>query len=210
MNTFSDNKKKLMPWEVIGGPLGWLEERGLESDISTPVSQAATGLWEAVSGLVTENIIAAESKDKSNGKLSSNGSIEFNKKQAEETKKHEEVDRKKLFFQALKEDADRAHKAKGGMLFEEEVNDIITNLPTDQKNRLLHYQASYRDRSIYQRAELRKKLIEEQNKQKEQKKQETIKSPAKQANALDTAFEGGSGKSGTGSANFSSTGGGAG
>lgn len=209
MFTFSNNNdsKTVNPSKILGA-MGWFDETDFERGVTT-IAQTATGfLTDAIS--IIPDVIGTESKDKTNGKLPSNGSIEFNKKQEEDSKKREEVDRKKIFFQALKEDADRAQKAKEKLLFEEEVNDIITNLPTDQKNRLLHYQASYRDRSIYQRAELRKKLIEEQNKQKEQKKQETIKSPAKQANAMDTAFEGGSGKSGTGSANFSSTGGGAG
>ncbi|MBI2330199.1 hypothetical protein HYU94_02330, partial [Candidatus Daviesbacteria bacterium] len=79
------------------------------------------------------------------------------------------------FFQALKEDVDRARRAKDKLLFEEEINDIATNLPTEQKNQLLGYQAGYRDRSTYQRAELRKKLIEERK--KAEKKQKEAEAP---------------------------------
>lgn len=130
------------------------------------------------------------------GKFPSTGSIEFQKQKTE-------TDRKKAFFQALKEDMERAQKAKDKLFFEEEINDIVTNLPTEQKNRLLHYQASYKDRSIYQRAALRKKLIEEQKKSEKQEKAASIPSPAKQAHALETAFEGGSGGQGSGTANLS-------
>lgn len=139
------------------------------------------------------------------GKFSS-GSINFKENQVQveqQLKERAKVDRKKAFFQALKENMERAQKAKDKLLFEEEINDIVTNLPTEQKNRLLHYQASYKDRSIYQRAALRKKLIEEQKKSEKQEKAASIPSPAKQPSALEGAFEGRSGGQGSGTANLS-------
>src|SRR3989338_3109474 len=86
---------------------------------------------------------------------------------------------------------------------QEEINDIVTNLPTEQKNQLLHYQASYRDRSVYQRSELRKKLIEQKKNAEKQEKAASIPSPAKQPSAMEGAFEGRSGTQGSGSANLS-------
>jgi len=68
---------------------------------------------------------------------------------------------------------------------------------------LLHYQASYKDKSVYQRAELRKKLIEQQEKSEKQEKATSIPTPAKQPSALEGAFEGRSGSQGGGSANLS-------
>ncbi len=130
------------------------------------------------------------------GKFSSTGTIEFKKKEKVEIK------RKEIFFRTVKEDTDKVQMEKD-KVFEEEMNDIISNLPTEQKNRLLHYQASYRDRSVYQRAELRKKLVEEQQKAKNQEKAASIPNPAKKSHALETAFEGGSGTQGSGTANLS-------
>lgn len=141
-------------------------------------------------------VTSAVTQTAENGEFPSTGSIEFQKQKAETV-------RKKAFFQSLKEDMERAQKAKDKLLFEEEINDIVTNLPTEQKNRLLHYQASYRDRSIYQRAELRKKLIEEQKRSEKQEKAASIPSPAKQPSALEGAFEGRSGSQGSGTANLS-------
>lgn len=126
-------------------------------------------------------------------KFPSKGSIEFNAKQAE-------TNRKKAFYQAIKEDQERAQKAKDKLL-EEEIGDILKDLST--KNRLLLYQAGYQDRSIYQRAELRKKLIEEQKKSEKEEKAASIPSPAKQPSALEGAFEGRSGTQGGGTANLS-------
>jgi len=145
----------------------------------------------------------------SNGKLAIGGKTElngFNKNQAELEKKIKEkaeADRKRRFNQALKEDYERTQRAKDRIWLEEEINDITTNISTEEKNKLLHYQASYKDRSIYQRAELRRKIIEERRKAEKKQKEATIPSPAKQASALQTAFEGGSGTQGSGTANLS-------
>jgi len=161
---------------ILGGALGWLEEGDYEKE---------TSLVSAI-------------------KFSS-GSIEFKKNQAkeEQVQKQEKIDRRKAFFQSLKEDMERAEKARDRLLFEEEINDIITNLPTEQKNRLLHYQASYKDKSIYQRAALRRKLMEDQKQAENKEKAASIPSPAKKSHAMETAFEGGSGAQGSGTANLS-------
>lgn len=215
MDTFGDSKSKTNTPGIFGR-MGFFED-DFEKGITAPVSaatQAVGGFIEDIFSL-GQDIVWAEPKKETNGtdKLPSNGSIEFNKIQAQNKKiedQRKETDRKKAFYQTLKEDQQRVQRSKEDVLSEEEINDIVSNLPTEQKNQLLHYQANYRDKSIYQRAELRKKMIEEQKNAQEQKKDAAIPSPAKQINAMDAAFEGGSGKSGSGSANFSSTGGGAG
>lgn len=185
-------------------------ESSIRSSATSVVTQTATGILEAVLDL-GQTVTGMEDKteSKANAKFPTTGSIEFNKQQAqiEQLQKQqagkEKADQKRVFFQALKEDQERAQKAKEKLLFEEEINDIVTNLPTEQKNELLHYQASYKDRSIYQRAELRKKLIEQRRKAEKQQKQSSIPSPAKQPSAIEGAFEGRSGTQGGGSANLS-------
>lgn len=174
---------------ILGGIPG-LFETDFEKE-TTVVAESVKGLYEMVFS-------------KEETKFPKTGSIEFKQKQShEEEKQKVKAERVRAFFQSLKEDMDRAQKAKDKLLFEEEINDIITNLPTEQKNKLLHYQASYKDRSIYQRAALRKKLIEEQKKAQDKQKKASVPSPAKQPSALETAFEGGSGKQGGGSSNLS-------
>lgn len=191
MNSFSSTKSKTNL--NILGRIGFFEEDNeRESSILSTVTQTTT---EAISDLIQMAKAEPEKKPDENGKFSMNDSIEdFQKQKAK-------ADR--IFYQALKEDQDRAQKAKYKLLFEEEINDIVTNLPTEQKNRLLHYQASYKDRSIYQRAELRKKIIEEQRKTDNREKQASIPSPAKKPHAMEVAFEGGSGTQGSGTANLS-------
>lgn len=183
------------------------EKESNESSVVSAVAKGAGGIMEAFVSL-GQDISGIEPKKESNDakKFSLDGSIEFNKAKAQfeqEQKQKEVINKKKVFFQALKEDTERAQRAKDKLLFEEEINDIATNLPTDQKNELLHYQASYKDRSIYQRAELRKKLIEIRNKSEEKEKKSSVPSPAKQPSAMEGAFEGRSGTQGGGSANLS-------
>lgn len=219
MNSFGFSHKKsfINPSNILGGIPGLFEDGfEKESSIMSAVTQApsealktvTTGVFEAAADLF-QDITGSESKAESSGKFSLNGSIDnFNQKQVqaemqEQQKQQEESNRQKAFFQALKEDQQRAQMAKDKLLLEEEINDIATNLPTEQKNDLLHYQASYRDRSIYQRAELRRKLIEQRQKAEKQQKQATIASPAKQPSAIEGAFEGRSGSQGGGSANLS-------
>lgn len=187
------------------GRMGFYDELGFEKETFT-AANVANEVGEVFKDIfaLKADIAGVEDKEQSAG-FPSSGTIEFNKKQAEiDQKQKKETERKKAFFQALKEDQERARRAKDMLFLEEEINDIAANLPIDQKNELLHYQASYRDRSIYQRAELRKKLIEQRKKQENKEKQAAIPSPAKQANAIETQFEGGSGKYGGGSANLSS------
>lgn len=176
------------PRQVLGGIIGGFEESSFE--------------MESFLSSVT-------AEPEQNGKLAIGGKTElngFNKREAElerQLKQKEEADRKRRFYQSLKEDYDRSQRAKDKLLFEEELDDTVTNMSTDEKNRLLHYQASYKDRSIYQIAALRKKIIEEKRKAEKQQKAAAIPSPAKQASALETAFEGASGKQGSGTANLS-------
>lgn len=206
MNALSSTKSRLDPRSILGGILGGFDETDFEREttVASAVSQGVNGVFEAVLNL-SQDITGLDTKTEANGteKFPSTGTIEFQKHIETQQKQKAETDRKKVFFQALKEDQERAQRAKDKLLFEEEINDIATNLPTEQKNRLLHYQASYRDRSVYQRAELRKKLIEERTKTEEQQKQASIPSPAKQPSALEGAFEGRSGSQGGGTANLS-------
>lgn len=199
MNTLS-SIKAINPRNILGAIPGMFEDDDFEKEAT--LSRAATGVFEAVVSL-GQDVTGVESKNETNGngKFPTTGSIEFNAEAAQKQKA--EAERKKAFFQALKEDQERARAEKERLLFEEEVNDIITNLPTEQKNQLLHYQLSYRDRSIYQRAELRRKLIEQRKKNEEQQKQASIPTPAKQPSAMEGIFEGRSGTQGGGTANLS-------
>lgn len=198
MDTFSNTRSKINPRNILGGILGTFEDDFERETLS--MSSVTKGAGEVVEAIFSlgQDITGVESQIESNGseKFPSKGSIEFNKNNAEK-------ERKKAFFQALKEDQDRAQRSKEKLLFEEEINDIVTNLPTEQKNQLLHYQLSYRDRSIYQRAELRKKLIEQRKQAEKQQKQTAIPSPAKQPSAMEGIFEGRSGSQGGGTANLS-------
>lgn len=208
MNTLDNTKSNhINPKNILGGIPGLFDDGNFEREtpIISQVTQSMGGIFEAIFSL-GQDITGVESKSESNGagKFPSKGSIEFNRTNNEQfLKQQAEIERKKAFYQAIKKDQERAQRAKDKLLFEEELNDIVTNLPTEQKNRLLHYQANYRDRSIYQRAELRKKLIEERRKTENQQKEISIPSPAKQPSALEGAFEGRSGTQGGGTANLS-------
>ena len=218
MNTFSATKSRISPKSILGG-MGFFNEDDFEKETSL-FSAVTSVVTEAVSDVVEsvvdlgKDVKGTESKIESNGsgKFSIDGSIEFKnqaqqleqyqKKLEESQKEQKETSRQKTFFQSLKENQERVQIEKD-KVFEEEINDIITNLPTEQKNRLLHYQASYKDRGIYQRAELRRKIIEERNKAEKQEKAASIPSPAKQPSAMEGAFEGRMGTQGGGKANLS-------
>lgn len=209
MNTFGKTKSTINPRGILGGIMGSFEEDyEKETSAASAVSSVASGFFESILSL-GKDIAGVEEKTESNNanKFPSKGSIEFNqavkKEVDEQQKKKADIDRKQAFFQALKEEQSRAGRATDKLLFEEEINDIATNLPTEEKNRLLHYQASYKDRSIYQRAELRRKIIEQQKQAEEKQKEASLPSPAKQPSAMEGAFEGRSGTQGGGSANLS-------
>lgn len=208
-SSFSSNK--IRPNQQVGGGFGFFDEIGFEMETPSLASVA-----KGLSGLVGDIFSigsdlteggSSESKSDSN-KLSIGGQteIDFNKRQTEaeaKLKQRDETDKKKAFYQAMEQDRLRAQQAKDKILIEEEINDISANLSTEEKNKLLHYQASYKDKSVYQRAELRRKIIEQRRKAEKQEKATSIPSPAKQASALQTAFEGGSGSQGGGQANLS-------
>lgn len=198
MNTFLSTKSKsYTPPSRIPGAVGWFEEMGFEIETppATTVVKGVGGVIEDVFSLVGD-IVGTENKTTAEPQKFSQGSIEnFNKK--------EKADKKKIFFQSLKEDQQRAQQAKEKLLFEEEIDDFVTNLPTEQKNELLHYQASYRDRSIYQRAQLRIELIKQRKQADKQNKEASMAETKPKAYAMQTAFEGGSGSQGSGTANLS-------
>lgn len=201
MNTLTDTKSKINPMSILGGIPGLFEEGDFERekreiDVTSVVKEAGSLVFEDILGVGQET-----------DRLAIGGKTELNFKENQakfekQEKDRKEAARKKTFYQALKDEQLSGQRAKDRMWFEEEMNDITANLPTEEKNRLLHYQASYKDRSIYQRAALRKKLIEEGRKAEKKSKEPAIPSPAKQASALDTQFEGGAGAVGGGQANL--------
>ena len=212
MNPFlsvKSNEEKVKPSQALGGMFGGFDEIGFE--VETPsVSNIAQGVGSIFQDIFSlgEDIVGVkqETSSKETKKFPPQGSIEFNKAQAkasEDLKKREEVDANRIFFQGLKDDTQRAEQAKNRMLFEEEISDISTNMPTDEKNKLLHYQSSYKDRSIYQKAELRRKIIEERKSADKQQKQASMAQTNPKASAMNAAMEGGAGSQGGGQANLS-------
>ena len=211
MNPFLSAKSdedKVKPSQVLGGILGGFDEIGFEMDTpsASSVVKGVSSVFEDIFSL-GQDITGIEAKPSQEAqKFPSQGTIEFNQAKAkaeEDQKKKEVVENKRVFYQGLKDDTQRAEQAKNRMLFEEEINDIVTNLPTEQKNELLHYQASYKDRSIYQKAELRKKLIEQKKMADKQQKQASMAQTSPKASAMNAAMEGGSGTQGGGQANLS-------
>lgn len=211
MNPFLSTKsddQKVKPSQVLGGILGGFDEIGFEMETpsTSTLAKGVSSIFEDIFSLGAD-IAGVEDKSKTETqKFPPQGTIEFNKAIADaqkEQQKKETVQAQKIFFQALKEDTQRAKDAKDKLLFEEEMSDIITNLPTEQKNELLHYQASYKDRSIYQRAELRKKIIEQRKQADKKQKEASIAQTAPKATAMNAAFEGGSGTQGSGQGNLS-------
>lgn len=207
-STITKSEEKTNPRNILGGILGGFDEIGFESEqpIVSNIAQGISGVFQDILSLGQE-VSGVENKPTTETqKFPSQGSIEFTRAQEkaeDDKKKQKEVETKKIFYQALKDDQQRAENAKNRMLFEEEINEIATNMPTDQKNELLHYQASYKDRSIYQRAELRKKLIEQRKQADKQQKQASMAQTSPKASAMNAAMEGGSGSQGGGQANLS-------
>lgn len=200
MNPFLSTKSddnKIKPSQIFGGfdEIGFEMEAPSTSSIVQGVSGVIKDIFSLGQDIVGEKTEVPEQRLDPD-KFPSSGSIEFKKK--------EEVEAKKIFYQALKDDTQRAEQAKNRILFEEEINDVMVNLPTEQKNELLHYQASYKNnRSIYQRAELRKKLIEQSKEADKKQKEVSIAQTAPKATAMNAAFEGGSGTQGSGQGNLS-------
>ncbi len=206
MNPFlsaKSNDEKIKLSQVFGR----FDEIGFEMEAPSvsSVAKGVSSVFEDIFSLVSEDIAGGKTEvpEQDPAKFPSTGTIEFTKKIQTDQKQKETAAAQRIFFQALKEDTQRANEAKNRLLFEEELNDIATNLPTEEKNRLLHYQASYKDRSIYQRAELRKKIIEEQKRSEKKEKEVSIAQTQTKATAMQTAFEGGSGTQGSGQSNLS-------
>lgn len=210
----SKSQNKIRPSQILGA-MGWegFDEDSNEKESSLPsilgglvgevIKESANLFKQEVAGVEDES----EENQENKNKLAIGGETElkFDKKQAEleeKLKQKEKADKKTAFYQALRDEQLRAQMAKDKMWLEEEINDITTNISTEEKNALLHYQASYKDRSTYQKAELRKKLIEQKRKAETQQKEASVPSPAKQPSALEGAFEGTSGSVGSGTANF--------
>lgn len=181
MNTFGNTSTKVNPRNILGGILGGIDE-DFETEtslVSSAVKNGVGGFIDALVDLGKQEVVGVAPKE-ANGeaKFPSKGTLEFNKAQAaqaEQAKKQKEIDRKKIFFQNLKEEQAKAQREKEQL--EEEIDDIAANLPMSQKNELLHYQSSYKDKSVYQRAELRKKLIEQRKQTEQQEAKAATASP---------------------------------
>ena len=213
MNPFLSTKsdeEKVKPSQMLGGAMGWHDEIGFETETSSASSvvKGVGGIFEDIFSLGREEIAGVETKPTSEKPpFPITGSIEFSKAQAkaEEDQKQKEVAaQQRIFFQAFKEDQQRAKEAKERMLIEEEIAETIATLPTEAKNDLLHYQASYKNnRSTYQMAELRRKIIEQRKEADKKQKETSMAQTQPKASAMNAAFEGGSGSQGGGQSNLS-------
>lgn len=193
-------KVKSSPRSILGGALGFFNESGYEMEVSTAdiARETADVAFEGIVDLFKS--VSGIEEDSGKKQMASEGSIEFNKP---DVKKQAKANADKVFYESLKEEQQRAQMAKDRIWFEEEISDITTNISTQEKNELLHYQASYKDRSVYQKAELRRKLIEKAREKEKQSRQASEAQTKSRASALQTAFEGGSGSQGSGQANLS-------
>lgn len=194
--------------QIFGG----FDEIGFEMEtpsLST-LSEGTKGIIGDLVSLLTENVAGIEAK-KGNSEqkpIAPRGTIEeFNKartKQEAQAKQKEIAANKRIFYQALKEEIARVENSRDRMIYEEELADIGSHMPTEEKNALLHYQANYKDRSTYQMAELRRKLIEQKkNSDKEKKEVSIAQTQVKGKTAMQGIFEGASGSQGSGQANLS-------
>ena len=205
----------LNPRNIIGGIPGFFEDDTSYESESSIVSSFFKGVGEVVNAaasLAKEDVsgVSKGSETNSGEHLPKTGTLNFLEAQTKQQQAHEAekkkqkvVEQKTVFFQTIKEDQAKVAQVKINEQFEEEINDISVNMSTEDKNRLLHYQSSYKDRSIYQKAELRKKLIEQRKADEKQKAAASMAQTSKGASAMQTAFEGGSGSQGGGQSNLS-------
>ena len=217
MNISAPTKSKdpVKPSQILGGIIGGFDELGFETEAAlTSVSKGVEGIVEDLLSLGKDVTGVEAEKEESHG-FPSKGSIEFNPKEQAQAEKQaqqlKDAAEKRQFFEALKENVARVQNARDKMIYEEEIADIGAHLSTEEKNNLLHYQASYKDRSIYQMAELRRKLVEQKKRTDKEKKEVSMaQTQNKGKSAMQGAFEGSSGTQGSGMANLSSTSGGVG
>ncbi len=211
MNPFlsvKSGEEKVKQSQILGGVVGGFDEIGFEMESPlTAAPKAAGSILEAVVSL-SQDISGIETKPEelSAEKFPPQGSIEFHqevKEIAEDKKQKEVAANKRIFYQALKAEVARVENIRDRMIYEEEIADIGAHLSTEEKNKMLHYQASYKDRSIYQMAELRKKIIEQRIRDEKEKKAVSMAQTKPQATAMNAAFEGGSGTQGSGQGNLS-------
>lgn len=207
MNAFSTPKSKSVNSRNILGGIPGLFDADFEKETSS-ITKGVSGIFQDIISL-GQDITGVESKTESSEatKFPPQGTIEFNKVQAqivEDQKQKEGTVAKKAFFQALKEDITRVENARDRMIYEEEIADIGVHISTEEKNRLLHYQAGYKDRSIYQMAELRRKMIEQRKKSDGEKQDASLaQTQTKGKSAMQGIFEGSSGSQGGGTSNLS-------
>lgn len=207
MNPFLPVKPdaKIKPSQVFGG----FDEIGFEMETPS-VSSVAKGVGSIFEDIFSlgADITGVETKPAAEAqKFPPQGTIEFNQKikeMEEDKKQKEEASSKRIFYQALKEDVARVENARDRMIYEEEIADIGAHISTEEKNEMLHYQSAYKDRSVYQMAELRRKIIEKRMKDEKEKKEVSItQTQVKGKTAMQGMFEGASGSQGSGQANLS-------
>ena len=196
---------------ILGGIPGLFDEADFEretSALTTTIVQGVGGIFQDIITL-GQDITGLETRTeiKDAAKFPPQGTIEFNKVQSEiveQQKQKEGTAAKRVFFQALKEEVARVENARDRMIYEEEIADIGAHISIEEKNKLLHYQASYKDRSIYQMAELRRKMIEQKKKSDGEKQEASLaQTQTKGKSAMQGMFEGSSGSQGGGTSNLS-------
>lgn len=196
---------QLKPTQIFGG----FDEIGFEMETPS-VSSVAKGIGSVFEDIFSlgQDIAGVEEKSTNeNQKFPPQGTIEFNQKvkeMEEDKEQKEQASSKRIFYQALKEEVARVENARDRMIYEEEIADIGAHISTEEKNKMLHYQSAYKDRSIYQMAELRKKIIEQRIKDDKEKKEVSMtQTQVKGKTAMQGMFEGASGSQGGGQANLS-------
>lgn len=196
----------LNPKNVIG-TLGFFDDDSTYESEKSVITTFFRGVGDVINdaaSLVTKDVAGVD-------KFPTSGTLNFKEAPAKQQQAQEEekktqkiVEQKRVFYSVLKEDQAKVEQDKINAQFEEDINDIAVNMSTGEINSLLHYQASYKNnRSTYQKAELRKKIIEERKKTEQQNASASMAQTQTGASALQTVFEGGSGSQGGGQSNLS-------
>ncbi len=124
----------------------------------------------------------------------------------EEQNEASELNRKREFFAKLTADLQNIQFAEPKAEIDELTVQAAT-MGTEERNELLGHQVGLRREhtsNAYSIANIRSSLMDLNNKQEEKVVNIPIPSPAKQANALETQFEGAKGQLGSGTASLSS------
>lgn len=116
------------------------------------------------------------------------------------------AEKRKMIYASLEEARTNARKFAHEEAFDAEVALDIAAMPEDERNKRLHLSLSLRKENTigpYYWTELYRQKKEEARKLEAQTEDAPIPSPAKQPHALETQFEGGFGKVGSGTGSLS-------